>query len=65
MKPTYRIEDWVIACGSIYGNIIGHPRCSAVGPHRTSDIVSRTEGIRKGDTVETVNSFYVLGEPQK
>lgn len=66
-KPTVQIENWHLIAGQLYGNVHHHPRFEDGTLVSTSSIISEPgeEPAKKGDTIETRNTFYVLGDPGK
>lgn len=66
-KPTVQLENWYLIGGRLYGNVHHHPRFEDGTLVQTSSVVSEPgdEPAKKNDTLETRNTFYVLGEPGK
>lgn len=64
-KPTVRIENWFIVAGRIYGKIYGHPLFPDGEEVTTSHLVNKEQICETGQTVETKNTFYKLGDKRK
>ena len=66
-KPTVQLEQWYLIGGQLYGYAHHHPRFEDGTLVRTSRVISEPgdEPAKKGDTLETLNTFYVLGDPGK
>ncbi len=63
-KPTARIENWFKFGDGLIGHVIDHPRQDdfEAPSQLTSKIIAAPDGFKKGATVETENTFYVLGD---
>lgn len=61
-KPTVTIQDWQIFGEQIWGKAFNHPRFDDGTAVRTSMIVDMPSDPKEGDTVETLNTKYVLGK---
>jgi hypothetical protein len=64
-KPTVHIENWQrTGWNTLYGSVSDHPRFRDETVVNTSLILSPPEEVplHEGDTVETRNTFYVLGK---
>lgn len=66
-KPIVGIENWYLIGGHLYGTTVNHPRFDDGTPVKTSRVISEPsdEPAKKGDKLETRNTFYVLGDPGK
>lgn len=66
-KPNVLIENWYLIGGRLYGNVHHHPRFDDGTLVKTSTVVTEPgdEPAQKGDTLETLNTYYTLGEPGK
>lgn len=66
-KPEVRIEDWYFIGGHLYGKAYDHPRFDDGTLVKTSTVISEPgdEPAKKGDRLETHNTFYTLGEAGK
>lgn len=66
-KPTVQLENWYLLAGTLYGHAHHHPRFDDGTLVRTCSVISEPgdEPAKEGDTLETRNTFYVLGKPGK
>ncbi len=66
-KPHVSIENWYLIGGQLYGNVHHHPRFDDGTLVRTSSVIipDTDEPAKQGDTLETKNTFYYLGQPGK
>ncbi len=64
-KPVARLEGWSYNGYGLEGNVLDHPRFNDGDYVYTSLAIGLLEGQvpKEGDVVETLNTFYKLGEP--
>jgi hypothetical protein len=60
-----RLEDWIFDGFLIWGNLYRDPaRRWAEGTRVHTSTVKSKEPFKEGDTIETLNSKYLLGAPE-
>ncbi len=66
-KAQAQLENWYLIGGRLYGNVHHHPNFNDGELVRTSSVVipDTDEPAKQGDTLETRNTFYYLGQPGK
>ena len=63
-KPVVSIENWFLIANKLYGNVQNHPNFDDGTLVQTSTVITEPgeEPAKEGDTLETRNSFYLLGK---